>query len=184
MHVLKSLVESRRSPYPRPLRPIPCGSGPQVAASTLARYGRPVTELTSGEASTWRFIQRLTGLAQDVVEAEIRAAADLSTSEFDVLRCLRETPARQLRQNELAAQLGWDKSRLSHQLTRMEHRGLIERQKTGRVHAVVITRPGLQRFGLAGSAHAAAVRSLLTEHLSPEEREALLRTAARGVTAS
>lgn len=138
-----------------------------------------MVELTSGEASTWRFIQRLTDLAQGVVEAEIRAAADLSTSEFDVLRCLLEAPGRQLRQNELAAQLGWDKSRLSHQLTRMEHRELIERQKSGRIHAVAITRLGAQKFDLAGSAHAAAVRSLLVEHLSTEEREALLRTAAR-----
>jgi DNA-binding MarR family transcriptional regulator len=138
-----------------------------------------VVELTSGEASTWRFIQRLTDLAQGVVEAEIRAAADLSTSEFDVLRCLLEAPGRQLRQNELAARLGWDKSRLSHQLTRMEHRELIERQKAGRIHGVAMTRLGAQKFDLAGSAHAAAVRSLLVEHLSSEEREALLRTAAR-----
>jgi DNA-binding MarR family transcriptional regulator len=80
----------------------------------------------------------------------------------------------------LAAELGWDKSRLSHQLTRMEHRELIQREKSGRVHAVVITRLGRQRFDLAGSAHTAAVRSLLDEHLSSEEREALLRTAVRG----
>jgi DNA-binding MarR family transcriptional regulator len=138
-----------------------------------------VAELTSGEASTWRFIQRLTDLAQGVVEAEIRAAADLSTSEFDVLRCLLAAPGRQLRQNELAAELGWDKSRLSHQLTRMEHRELIERQKSGRIHAVAMTRLGAQKFDLAGSAHAAAVRTLLAEHLSTEEREVLLRTVAR-----
>jgi DNA-binding MarR family transcriptional regulator len=138
-----------------------------------------VVELTSGEASTWRFIQRLTDLAQGVVEAEIRAAANLSTSEFDVLRCLLDAPEGRLRQNELAAELGWDKSRLSHQLTRMEQRELIERKKSGRIHAVAITRLGAQRFDLAGSAHAAAVRSLLVEHLSSEEREALLTTAAR-----
>jgi DNA-binding MarR family transcriptional regulator len=136
-------------------------------------------QLTQGEASTWRFIQRLTELAQGVVESEIRAAADLSTSEFDVLRCLLEAPERQLRQNELAALLGWDKSRLSHQLTRMEHRELIERQKSGRIHAVTMTRLGVQKFELAGSAHAAAVRTLLVDHLSSDEREALLRTAAR-----
>ena len=134
-------------------------------------------ELTQGEASTWRFIQRLTDLAQGVVESEIRAAADLSTSEFDVLSCLLEAPSRQLRQNELAAQLGWDKSRLSHQLTRMEHRELIERRKAGRIHAVTMTRLGQQKFELAGSAHDTAVRALLVDHLSSDEREALLRTA-------
>ncbi|HEY0374630.1 MAG TPA: MarR family winged helix-turn-helix transcriptional regulator [Amnibacterium sp.] len=134
-------------------------------------------QLTQGEASTWRFIQKLTELAQGVVESEIRAAADLSTSEFEVLRCLLDSPERQLRQNELAGQLGWDKSRLSHQLTRMEHRELIERRKAGRIHAVTLTRLGQQKFELAGLAHVAAVRTLLVEHLSSEEREALLRTA-------
>jgi len=135
-------------------------------------------ELTSGEVSTWHLIQRLSDLATGVVENQIRAAADLSSAEFEVLRCLLDAPEGQLRQNELAALLGWDKSRLSHQLTRMAHRELIERQKAGRVHAVGITRTGAQKFELAGSAHAAAVRAVLLEHLSTAEREALQRTAA------
>lgn len=138
-------------------------------------------ELTSGEASTWRLIQRLSELANGVVEHQIRSAADLSSAEFDVLRCLVDAPDRQLRQNELASMLGWDKSRLSHQLTRMQHRELIDRQKSGRVHAVEVTRMGVQKFELADNAHVAAVRSLLLEHLSAAEREALERTAAESV---
>ena len=139
-------------------------------------------ELTSGEASTWRLIQRLSDLATGVVEHQIRSAADLSSAEFEVLRCLVGAPDRQLRQNELAAMLGWDKSRLSHQLTRMQHRELIERQKSGRVHAVEVTRMGVQKFELADNAHVAAVRRLLQEHLSTEEREALERTAAEAAS--
>ena len=127
-------------------------------------------ELTSGEASTWRLIQRLSELATGVVEHQIRSAADLSSAEFDVLGCLVSSPGRQLRQNELATMLGWDKSRLSHQLTRMQHRELIERQKSGRVHAVEVTRMGVQKFELADNAHVAAVRALLLEHLSTAER--------------
>ncbi|RIX30394.1 MarR family winged helix-turn-helix transcriptional regulator [Amnibacterium setariae] len=141
-------------------------------------------ELTSGEASTWRLIQRLSDLATGVVELQIRSAADLSSAEFEVLRCLVDAPDRQLRQNELAALLGWDKSRLSHQLTRMQHRELIDRQKSGRVHAVAVTRTGVQKFELADNAHVAAVRSLLREHLSVAEREALERTAAQAVAAA
>lgn len=134
-------------------------------------------ELTSGEASTWRLIQRLSDLATGVVEHQIRSAADLSSAEFDVLRCLVEADDGTLRQNELAASLGWDKSRLSHQLTRMQHRELIERQKAGRMHGVVVTRLGVQKYDLAGSAHRAAVRALLLDHLSAAERDALQRTA-------
>jgi DNA-binding MarR family transcriptional regulator len=138
-------------------------------------------ELTSGEASTWRLIQRLSDLATGVVEHQIRSAADLSSAEFEVLGCLVGAPDRQLRQNELAAMLGWDKSRLSHQLTRMQHRELIERQKSGRVHAVEVTRMGVQKFELADNAHVAAVRRVLRDHLSTAEREAMERTAAEAV---
>jgi DNA-binding MarR family transcriptional regulator len=134
-------------------------------------------ELTSVEVTTWRLIQRLSDLATSVVESRIRSAADLSSSEFEVLRCLLGAPDGRLRQNELAALLGWDKSRLSHQLTRMAHRELIERQKAGRVHAVEITPTGVHTVELAGSAYAAAVRAVLLEHLSTGEREALQRTA-------
>ncbi len=134
------------------------------------------TELTSGEASTWAFIQRLSELAHAVVEQEVRASADLTAAEFDVLRLLLDAGA-PVRQSEIAAALGWDKSRLSHQLTRMENRGLLERRKSGRIHAVHVTREGMQRLELAGSAHAAAVRALLLEHLSIDERRALESTA-------
>lgn len=134
-------------------------------------------ELTNGEVSTWRLIQRLSDLANGLVEHQIRAAADLSSAEFDVLSRLHDAEDGVLRQNELAAGLGWDKSRLSHQLTRMEHRELVERRKSGRVHGVAVTRLGVQKFELAGSAHRAAVRALLVEHLSEAEREALTRTA-------
>ena len=136
------------------------------------------TDLTTGEASTWAFIQRLSELAHAVVEQEVRASADLTAAEFDVLRLLLDAPE-PMRQSEIAAALGWDKSRLSHQLTRMESRGLLERRKSGRVHTVCVTREGMQRLELAGSAHAAAVRALLLEHLSTDERRALESTALR-----
>jgi DNA-binding MarR family transcriptional regulator len=139
------------------------------------RQGVP-TQLTNGEASTWAFIQRLSELAHAVVEQEVRASADLTAAEFDVLRLLLDA-AEPMRQSEIAAALTWDKSRLSHQLTRMEQRGLLERRKSGRIHAVRVTREGMQRLELAGSAHAAAVRALLLEHLSTDERRALESTA-------
>lgn len=149
-----------------------------VAASTPAGYGSGMpVELTNGEASTWRLIQRLSDLATGIVEQQIKSAADLSSAEFDVLRCLVEAEHGRLRQAELAGSLGWDKSRLSHQLTRMAHRELIERQKSGRIHGVTITRSGVQKFEMADGAHVAAVRILLQEHLSTAEREALQRTA-------
>lgn len=134
------------------------------------------TDLTTGEASTWAFIRRLSELAHAVVEQEVRASADLTAAEFDVLRLLLDAPE-PMRQSQIAAALGWDKSRLSHQLTRMESRGLLERRKSGRIHAVTVTRDGTQRLELAGSAHAAAVRALLLEHLSTDERRALESTA-------
>jgi DNA-binding MarR family transcriptional regulator len=132
-------------------------------------------ELTTGEATTWAFIQRLSELAHAVVEQEVRASADLTGAEFDVLRLLLEADGA-LRQSELAAGLGWDKSRLSHQLTRMERRGLIERQDCpddARGAFVVLSEAGREAIERAAPAHVETVRRLVFDGLDAEQVEAL-----------
>ena len=53
---------------------------------------------------------------------------DLSQADYAVLVNLSEAPEGRLRGFALAQGMQWEKSRLSHHLTRMERRGLIERQ--------------------------------------------------------
>ena len=73
-----------------------------------------------------------------------------------------------LRVGDLAAQIGWERSRLSHQLRRMEERGLTERRAStedGRTTNVVLTARGRQAIAYAAPGHVDLVRSLFFDPL-------------------
>src|SRR5258708_35408091 len=53
----------------------------------------------------------------------------LSGPDYSVLHPLSEAPGGLLRARELGTELGWDRSRLSHHLSRMVKRGLIGREE-------------------------------------------------------
>ncbi|MFY4709644.1 hypothetical protein [Burkholderia glumae] len=61
--------------------------------------------------------------------------------------------------------LDWEKSRLSHQLTRMEARGLVARvsQDTARAINIALLPAGADAIAAARPAHAKAVRAVLRQ---------------------
>jgi DNA-binding MarR family transcriptional regulator len=108
-------------------------------------------------------------LAQDLAEE-----AELSGPDFGVLSRLVELGSGSLRQQELADSMRWDKSRLSHQLTRMEGRGLVRRQPgESRGVVVSITAAGRQAIDTARPVHARSLRRHLLSRLDREEFETL-----------
>ena len=62
------------------------------------------------------------------VGRDIAEATGLSGPDFGVLSRLVDLGQGAMRQQVLAESMGWDKSRLSHQLTRMQEKGLVERR--------------------------------------------------------
>lgn len=63
------------------------------------------------------------------VSRELFSSTGMSGGQFGILTILVETPLQLMRQQELADAMRWDRTRLSHQLTRMEARGWISRKK-------------------------------------------------------
>ena len=114
-------------------------------------------------------------LARDLADE-----ADLSGPDFGVLSRLVDLGSGSLRQQELADSMRWDKSRLSHQLTRMEARGLVQR-RPGEARSVLvsITASGRKAIDTARPVHAQAIRRHLLSHLGPEELETLRRICER-----
>jgi DNA-binding MarR family transcriptional regulator len=77
---------------------------------------------------------------------------------------------------ELAATLGWEKSRVSHQVARMADRGLVAKDKCGddrRGAFVVVTDRGRAAIEAAAPHHVETVRRLFVEPLTPAEIDAL-----------
>jgi DNA-binding MarR family transcriptional regulator len=103
-----------------------------------------------------------------------------------VLVILSEHPARRMRVLELARRLGWEKSRVSHQLRRMGDRGLVERARCGedrRGSFIVLTDAGLAAVKAAAPMHVAEVRKNFFDALSDQDIADLARIsdAAIGV---
>ena len=77
-----------------------------------------------------------------------------------------------MRVTDLARLLQWERSRVSHHVTRMERRRLVQRvecAEDGRGAFVVITAQGRAAIEQAAPGHVNTVRRLVFDALSPEE---------------
>ena len=125
------------------------------------------------ESSLWFAWKRAHELVRTAVIEEVTAATGLSDPDVGILLRL-DVAGGSLRQSEIAAALGWDRTRLSHQLTRMEDRGLVARRRTSSGVRVDISDAGKEAAAAARPVHAAAVRRHLAEPLTPGQ-SAMLR---------
>ncbi|MCV7358905.1 MarR family winged helix-turn-helix transcriptional regulator [Mycolicibacterium fluoranthenivorans] len=99
---------------------------------------------------------------------QLQADSNLSLADYDVLVALSGAKDEGMRVSDLAAQIGWERSRLSHQLRRMEERGLAERRPSaddGRITKVVLTPNGRQAIEEAAPRHVDLVRRLFFDPL-------------------
>jgi len=109
---------------------------------------------------------------------DIAQATGLSGSEFAVLSRLAGLGKAEMRQQVLAGMLAWDKSRLSHQLTRMQERSLIERRHVdGKTVLIALTQLGREKLDAARPVHAASVRRNLLSRLTQEQIDTIVRVS-------
>jgi DNA-binding MarR family transcriptional regulator len=80
--------------------------------------------LDDREQQVWRSWIRASSQLEAHLARRMQADADISMSDFAVLVPLSEAPDQRLRAFALGRSLQWEKSRLSHHLTRMERRAL------------------------------------------------------------
>src|SRR3954463_11056819 len=79
------------------------------------------------EQTAWRAYLAMNAKLNARLNREMQDQSGISIADFSVLVQLSEHLDARMRVLELARALGWEKSRLSHQLTRMQQRGLVER---------------------------------------------------------
>jgi DNA-binding MarR family transcriptional regulator len=132
--------------------------------------------LTPSEARAWRALQNLRAPLHAVLNRQLLHDSALSMADYDVLVVLSENEAGALRAGELGRIIGWEKSRLSHHLKRMEARRLIERLDCltdGRGLLVSITDQGRSAIADAAPGHVQAVRANVIDVLTPAQLEVL-----------
>ena len=131
--------------------------------------------LTDRELAVWRSLLDTTDELRRLLSAELQRV-ELSPGDYAVLLALTEAPDRTLRSSEVADAIGWERSRVSHQLGRMERRGLIRRTDCpgdNRGALVLLTADGFQAIKKASGPHLRAVKRLFAEALDPQQLDAL-----------
>jgi len=132
--------------------------------------------LDAREQAAWRAYLDMNALLTARLNREMQEASGISIADFSVLVPLSEHPEGRMRVLELARALGWEKSRLSHQLTRMAQRGLIERSNCNedrRGAFVLLTDAGRRTVEAAAPRHVDSVRRYLFDELTAEQVDAL-----------
>lgn len=140
--------------------------------------------LDEAEQHAWRSYRRMRALLDLRVSRDLARDSGLSDADYDVLSTLSEAPDGRLRLKDLADHVLWTASRVSHQLTRMQGRGLVAREQDGsdgRGAVVVLTAAGRALIERAAPDHVASVRRHFVDLLSRSQIEALGDIADRVV---
>src|SRR3954469_3497742 len=139
-----------------------------------------VNALTAEQADVWERSRRMSVQLSGRLSRELARATGLSEADYEILTALAGTAGASVRALTLRCGLEWEKSRLSHQLRRMERRGLIVRGDSpddGRGATVAITAAGLEAVARARQCHEEAVRRYLADAVTPRQLAALAEIA-------
>lgn len=136
--------------------------------------------LDEREARAWRTLQSMQARLTARLAGDLSTYSELSYADYLVLVALSDGPGGRLRLFQLAATLGWEKSRVSHQIARMTDRGLVAKQRCGddrRGAYVEATDRGRKAIEAAAPRHVETVRRLFIDRLTPEQLDAIAGAA-------
>lgn len=138
--------------------------------------------LNEDQQRLWRDYLTMTSRLQAAMNRQLQADCGLSLADYEVLVVLDERPG--CRMNELGDRLGWEQSRVSHQLRRMTDRSLVARhgaEGDRRGVTVDITASGREALTAAAPGHVALVRAVLFDGMSAGQSAAVGRWLARAL---
>jgi len=141
-----------------------------------------VSEIPPADWELWRTMRAMNEQLGRELDRQLQRDAGISQADYGILVTLFEAPERQLRTGELGEILAWEKSRVSHQVARMEARGLVERvvcESDGRGTWVTLATGGKRALLGAMREHAAAIRDLFLDELDADEKAIMLRATSR-----
>ena len=141
--------------------------------------------LSDRELEAWRNLN-LMQLQLGAFLSRSLASDGLSYQDYLVMADLSDREGDQARLNELGHRLGWEKSRVSHHINRMQKRGLVEKVRCPtdrRGWFVTLTDDGRAAIAKAAPAHVDAVRRHVIDLLTPEQLDTL-DTIAKTVLAN
>ena len=140
------------------------------------------SETTQHEKELWRSFYVMRRQLELTLERRLQADAAISTADYEILIALFNDPSKRLRAGQIGDIIGWEKSRVSHQITRMEQRELVKREECGddaRGVWVVLTDEGDRAVLNAADDRQKAVRQYFFDVLDDDEKDVLLRISQK-----
>ncbi|WP_329136730.1 MarR family transcriptional regulator [Streptomyces sp. NBC_01476] len=133
--------------------------------------------LNADEQRAWRLHLDVSRLLMYQMERDLQPFG-LTNNDYEILVNLSEAEDRRLRMSDLAKSTLQSKSRLSHQITRMEAVGLVRRENCEsdrRGLYAVLTEQGWDVMREVAPRHVASVRAHFIDLISPEDLAAYHR---------
>jgi DNA-binding MarR family transcriptional regulator len=128
--------------------------------------------LDEQEARAWRAYLDLQRELSAVLGRQLERDAGISGAEYALLVPLAAAPDGALRPRDIGSEVDWDRSRISHQVSRLEKRGLVAREECAedaRGSMVRLTPAGRAAIEAAAPKHVEAVRTLFFDRISADE---------------
>jgi DNA-binding MarR family transcriptional regulator len=129
--------------------------------------------LSAEEQQAWRATVHLSQLLMRQLDRDLNAHG-LNAHDYEILVELSEAPDTRLRMTELADATSQSRSRLSHQISRMESRGLVRRDNCEgdkRGTFAVLTDEGVAAIRRVAPDHVEHVRRHFIDRLTPRQLE-------------
>ena len=133
----------------------------------------PPRWLNEDEQQTWRGTVGLAQLLIRQLDRDLNVHG-LNSHDYEILVELSEAPDHRMRMTELADATSQSRSRLSHQITRMENRGLVRRddcEGDKRGTFTVLTADGMAAIERVAPDHVENVRRHFIDRLTPTQLE-------------
>jgi len=130
-------------------------SHPEVSSS--------LSSLSSPEFDAWVAYMRVQLRMNYEINRQLQRDSGLSLADYHVLNALSNAPDHKLQITDLAALIGWERSRLSHHSRRLESRGLVELRQAAsdrRATEITLTESGWDEITSASYGHVELVRHL------------------------
>jgi hypothetical protein len=124
----------------------------------------------------WRAWIAANSLLTDAFSRDLQETHGLTLADYEILVRLSESADRRMRMSDLAEATLSSRSRLSHQIDRMERAGFVERvpcTDDKRGYFAVLTNAGWNKLVAAAPSHVTSVRERIVDVLTPAEFAAL-----------
>lgn len=128
--------------------------------------------LSSVQQRAWRAYMDGHQRLQGELNKQLQRDCDMSLAEYRILVLLSESPSLSLRMSDLADGVLSSRSRLTHQIRRLEAEGMVHRtscEEDGRGVRAHLTEEGTRRLRAAAPTHVTEVHRDFIDLLTPEE---------------